>query len=381
MRILRFGVAAVCLLLLAWTLPSAIACIFCSEERGPTLNEDFGKAEIVLLGTCHNPRLGSGGLEDSATDFLIEEVVKAKDQKYKVGDKIVLPRYIADVKSKHLIFADIYKGKPDFYRGVPTSPNSSLTKYLKGALALQDKKPGERLRYFFDYLNSPELEIALDSYREFAKADYKDYRDMAKTLPSATIVSWINDPKTPVYRLGLFSSLLGHCGGPEEGKLLRKAIDDPEKRKGSGVDGMMAGLVMIDGKDGWDFLSARMLDPKQDFQFRYSVFRTAKFLWNDRPDVVPKESLVKSLGGLVQVRDMSDFAIDELRRWKQWQYTQPILDLWGQKGFELNVIRRAITRFAMRSPEPAAQTFLADLRKRDPEWVQDVEDLLKLEPN
>jgi len=87
------------------------------------------------------------------------------------------------------------------------------------------------------------------------------------------------------------------------------------------------------------------------------------------------------MGGLTLSPDMADFAIDELRKWKRWEYTQPILDLFDKKSHSLNVIRRAVTRFALRSPEPAAAAFVAEQRRRDAEWVKDVEDLLKLEPS
>ncbi len=380
MNILRTAFAILVVLTVTLLVPPADACLFCSEQRGPTLTDDFSKAAAVLVGTCINPKLGANGLEDSSTEFIVEEVIKSHDS-IKGAKKIVLPRFIADVKNKHVLFADVYKGKLDFYRGVPLEADSGMVTYLKGAFALQDKDKGERLRFFFDYLNFPEYEIALDAYREYAKADYKDYEAMAKTLPTTKLVAWITDPKTPAYRLGLFSSLLGHCGGPEEAKLLKKLIDDPEKRKGSGVDGMMAGLVMIDPKGGWAFLSGHMVDPKQDFQFRYSAFRTARFLWETRPDLVPKEILVKSMAGVIDSPDMSDFAINELGKWKRWEYTQPILDLFDKKTHSLSVIRRAIARFAMRSPEPAAKAFLAEQRRRDPEWVKDVEDLLNLESN
>lgn len=380
MNFLRAGCVALFLLALALIVPSADACLFCSEQRGPTLADDFSKAAAVIVGTCSNPKRGAGGLDDSSTEFIIDDIVKPhpllKDQK-----KIVLPRFIADTKNRHIIFADVYKDKLDFYRGVPIESDSVMVKYLTGAYAVQDKSPGERLRYYFDYLNYPEYEIALDAYREYAKADYKDYQQMAKTLPVSKLVTWINDPATPAYRLGLFASLLGHCGGPEEVKLLKKTINDPEKRKGSGVDGMMAGLVMLDPKGSWAFLSEQMLDPKQDFQYRYSVFRTARFLWETRTDLVPKEELVKSMGGLIQSTDMADFAIDELRKWKRWEYTPAILDLFDKKSHSLNVIRRSIARFAMRTSDPAGAKFIAEQRRRDAEWVQDVEDLLKLESN
>lgn len=193
-------------------------------------------------------------------------------------------------KNKFLVFCDVYKGTLDPYRGVELPADTQMVKYLTGAVALAKSPQPERLRFYFDHLNSPEIEIALDAYREYAKADYKDYKDMAKKLPVKTLVGWLEDPKTPPYRYGLYASLLGHCGGPEQAKLLKKMIEDPEKRRGSGVDGMMAGMVMIEPKEGWAYLSDLMLNEKQDFTLRYSVFRTARFLWDNRPDLVPRHA-------------------------------------------------------------------------------------------
>lgn len=372
----RLGVALGIFFALGLSL--AESCPFCSEQRGPTLTEDFAKAQVVLLGTCVNPKLGATGLEDSTTELIIEEIVKPHEAVQGLK-KVLLTRYISDSKNKHLVYADVYKGKLDCYRGQPLDANSSMVKYLKGAAALQGKPPAERLRYFFDYLNFPEYEISLDAYREFAKADYNDYKDMAKKLPASSISAWMQDPKTPGFRLGLFGSLLGLCGGPDDARLLKKLLSDPETRKGTGLEGMMVGLVTIDPKDGWDFLSGQMLDSKQDFPYRYCIFRAARFLWEVRPDLVSKDRLAKDMGALVQAADMSDFAIDELRKWKRWEFTEPILELAGKKSHNLNVIRRAITRYMLQSPRPEAAAYIAAQRQRDPEWVQDVVDLLKLE--
>jgi hypothetical protein len=380
MTTLRASIAILLTLAVAYLAPATHACLFCSEQRGPTLAEDFSKAAIVMVGTCVNPKIGPNGIDDSTTDFIVDEIVKSHES-VKDKKKIVLPRYIADTQAKYVIFADVYKGNLDFYRGVPITPDSAMVKYLKGTIAVQDKKQPERLRFFFDYLNFPEYEIALDAYREYAKADYKDYESMAKSLPREVLANWIKDPKTPSYRLGLFASLLGHCGNAADAKLLRSALDDPEKNKGSGVDGIMAGLVMIDPKNGWAYLSGRMLDEKEEFTSRYCAFRTARFLWETRPDLVPKEELVKSMGSLIESKDMADFAIDELRKWKRWEFTKPILGLWDKETHKLNVIKRSIGRFMLRSPDSAAAAFMAQQRKRDADWVKDVEDLLSLEPN
>ena len=52
----------------------------------------------------------------------------------------------------------------------------------------------------------------MDAYKEFANADYKEYRPMAKNLSADKLAKWLQDPDTAQFRFGLYASLLGHCG-------------------------------------------------------------------------------------------------------------------------------------------------------------------------
>jgi len=361
-----------------WTM-ATFACPFCSEERGPTLVGDFNQAAMVLLGTFSNPVLGKGGLEDGTTDFTIEQVLKSNDI-IKNKKVITLPRYLPNPKkNKFVVFCDVYKGSIDPYRGVEVQPNSDLVKYLTGAVAVKEKSSADRLRYCFDFLNSAEFDVAIDAYREFAKADYKEYKDMAKNLPPDTIAGWLKDPMTPPYRYGLYASLMGHCGKEAHGKLLRSMIDDPEKRKGSGIDGLLAAYIMLEPKEGWTYLTNLLKDGNQEFLLRYAGLRTLRFFWDQRPDLIPQKGLVDGMSMILSQSDMADFAIEDLRKWHQWQLTDNILDLYGKKTHYVPVIKRAILRFALQSPQTSAATFVREQRKRDADWVKDTEELLKLE--
>jgi hypothetical protein len=364
---------------LTWYAVTASACPFCSEERGPTLVGDFNQAAMVLVGTFSNPMLGKGGLEDGTTDFTIEHVLKSNDI-IKNKKMLTLPRYLPNAKkNQFVVFCDVYKGNIDPYRGVEVQPGSDLVKYLTGAVSLKEKSSAERLRYCFDFLNSTEFDVAIDAYREFAKADYKEYKDMAKKLPPGTIAGWLRDPKTPPYRYGLYASLLGHCGTREDGKLLRQMIDDPEKRKGSGIDGLLAAYLMLDLKEGWSYLTALLANSNEEFLLRYAGLRTLRFLWDQRPDLVGKKDLVQGMKLLLSQNDMADFAVEDLRKWHQWEMTDQVLDLYGKKGYDIPVIRRAILRFALQSPQTRAAAFVREQRQRDGDWVKDTEELLKLE--
>jgi hypothetical protein len=358
----------------------AVACPFCTEQKGATLIEDYKQATLVLYGKFINPKLEP----EERSDLVIEKVVY--DPKKIVANKkvVTLPKYVQNVKSKYLIFCDVYKGKLDPYRGVELAGDADVVKYLQGAVDAdrKDKSIGARLRYCFDYLDSPELEISLDAYREFANADYKDYKDMAKKLPADKIAGWLK--KAPAYRYGLYASLLGHCGTARHAELLRKMLDDPEKRAGSGVDGLLVAYTMLDKAKGYSYLRALLGNAKEEFTVRYSGLKAVNFLWEVRPDLVKKKDLLAGLGLLLEQPDIADFAIEDLRKWKVWEMADKVLALTEgkyRKSHDAQVIRRSILRYALSCPKKIkkAAAYVEAERKRDKEYVEEVEDLLKLE--
>lgn len=370
------------LVMLIWAavvLPSS-SCPFCSEQQGPTLVGDFAQASMVLYGTFTNPKAGGNGLDGGTTDFVIEKVLKPHDYLKTVNNKtITLPRHVPFAKNKYLVYIDIFKGNLDPYRGVEVQPGSDMIKYLEGAIKLQGGPAPERLRYCFDFLNSPDFDVAMDAYREYAKADYKEYSEMAKKLPAKVVAGWLQDPKTPAYRYGLYSSLLGHCGDAKDAKLLRSMIEDPEKRKGSGIDGMLAAYIMLQPKEGWAYLKDMLKNDKQDFMFRYACLRTVRFLWDQRPDLMSQKELVGGMALVLDQPDMADFGIEDLRRWHRWEMTDQVLGLFELKTHSVPVVKRAVLRFALASPDSKARAFVESQRKRDADWVRDTEELLKLE--
>lgn len=382
MNRLRLPALALAVLGVVGLTNPAQTCPFCMAERGSTMLDDYGKASLVVLGSFSNARLKNGFAGEGETDFDIEQVIKPHEI-LKGVKKITVPQYKNFPKAKFVLFCDVYKGRIDPYRADPVSEGSELIKYFTGAVKVKDRPLPERLRYCFPYLNSPEFEVSLDSYREFAAADYKEYRDMASKLDPKVLVGWLEDAKTPPYRFGLYSSLLGHCGkAPEHGEFLRKLIENSDRHKGSGLDGMMAGYIMIQPKEGWSYVEKSILaNAKADFQTRYAALRAIRFLSSQRPDLVPKKSLIGGMMEAAEFPDIADFAIEDLRKWHCWEMTDPILKLATRKTHQVGVIQRATLRFALQSPTKSAAAYVAEQRKRDPDQVRDTEEILKLEPD
>jgi hypothetical protein len=387
-RIRRLAFVLGVLCVLAWLTQSTVTraassaeCPFCSMQ-GQTLVGDIGQASMVLYGTFTNAQLNGNGQDGGTTDLAIEAVIKKHEI---LGDqkKITLPRYIPPAekgaKVKFLVFCDVFKGAIDPYRGVPVAADSDMVKYLEGAMACKDKQIGDRLRFYFDYLDNKEPEVSNDAYKEFGNADYKDYKEMAKHLPAAKIAKWLEDPETPAFRYGLYASMLGHCGTDKDAQVLRKMLDDPTKRTGSGVDGILAGYFMLEPKPGMELLEGIMKDTQADFMYRYAALRAARFIWDARPDLAGKSKLTASVEQLLAQPDIADLAIEDLRKWSQWNAADQVFKLKGLKSHDVPIIKRSILRYALSCPGPKAAEIVAEWRKADPETVKDMEELIKLE--
>lgn len=358
----------------------APACEFCSMQ-GQTLLDDVNQAAMVLFGKLANARLDAKGeAGQGTTELHIEAVIKKHPI---LGDRkvLVLPRYLPTdgTASKFLIFCDVYKGKIDPYRGVPVKSSNDVARYLQGAVAIRDKPVPVRLRYYFDFLDNPDIEIANDAYKNFANADEKDFQPMAKGLPADKVARWLQDPGTPSFRYGLYASMLGHCGKPEHAAVLRRLLDDAQKRLNSGVDGMLAGYTMLRPDDGWAYIRGILADPTREFGLRYAALRAARFFYLKRPDLVDRKKTVEGVCQLLNDPNIADLAIEDLRKWSCWEAAERVLALFDRPSHDVPILRRAILKYALACPLPRAAAFVQTARKKDADLVADTEEWLRLE--
>jgi hypothetical protein len=355
------------------------ACSLCASLMDQkTFREDAALSKILLFGTLANPKLATGG--GGTTEFNITATLKSDPA---LGDKkmLELPRYlpVSDPKDppRFLLFCDVYKGKLDFFRGTSVK-SAGAVDYVKGALALDPKDRPRVLRYYFDFLENPDKEIANDAFLEFAKASDVELGQVAAKLSPEKLRGWLKDPQTPDSRLGLYAFLLGACGGDAEAAFLRKLLDEPTDRTKAAFDGILGGYINLRPREGWDLAMTLLKDEKKPFTIRFAVVRTLRFYHNWKPDD-SKEYVQRGLRVILSQGDLADMAIEDLRRWQVWDLTSEVLGLYGKKGFDAPIVRQAILRYALSCPktDTAAATFVAERRKQDPELVKDAEDALK----
>lgn len=371
---------------LAGSESSAEACKFCCGHKVLTLRQEAAGAKVVLFGTIGKSRLGQDsrgnptpeGVEGT-TDFLIEKVVRTTPL---VGEAklIELPRYLQAIpgQEKFLIFADVHKGRLDPYRGMVTSPTT--VDYLNGLLTLDQKNSRLILAHAFRHLEHPDKVIADDAFAEFEQAEYKDLREVAPTLLPDLLARWLADPKVPLARKGLYALLLGHCGREQDARLLRKLLDDAAVKENPVFERVLVGYTLLCPSEGWARIHQAIGDESQAFLLRYQGMRAIRFFWDMRPEIVARKDLKDAMGLLLNQPDISDLAIEDLRRRGQWDTTASILALRQKEAFwKAPVMRRSIVRFALCCPLPAAAQLIGELRKSDTEFVQDVEEGLQWE--
>jgi hypothetical protein len=360
-------------------VPPCPACPFCAAQ-GQTLTKEVNQAAFVVFGTMQNPRLGADGIEGT-TELVIEDIVKPHPV---LNDKKVLslPRYIPASKVKFLVFCDYFKERVDPYRGIPIKEKDIAT-YLKGATSLDEKDVPTRLEFFFPYMEHAEAEISTDAYKEFAAADAKDVlvfiEKTDRARMRASLEQWLRNPDTGAYKFGLYGYLLGLCGTPEDADVLLDLLNDPARGLVSGIDGVLAGYITLQPKEGWSYLTELLNRPKSDFTRRYAALRTLRFFWEYPNPHISKKDVLTAMSVLLDQGDIADLAIEDLRKWQQWDQLDKVLSLAKLESHAVPIVQRAILRYALSSEEDRAKSYVEEVRKKDPHRVKDVEELLRLD--
>ncbi len=361
------------------------ACSLCDGSlltASPTFRQESAlpSARVILHGTASNPRTSLDG--KGRTDLVVKTVLRGEGA-FKQVRSLVLPRYLPvdDPKAPphYLIFCDIDGKKLDPYRGVPLKGGLRTVEYVKKALQMDAKKPADNLAFFFRHLDDADPEVARDAFLEFAKASDSQILAAAPKLDRTKLRGWLEDPSTHRQRLGVYALLLGACGQPADAAYLRKLLEGKDERYNSASDGILAGYIQLEPRKGWELAHAILADGRKPLLLRLGVLRTLRFYHGAQP----KESLpqvLKAMRTLLAQGELADLAVEDLRRWQIWDLTPEVLRVYGRKGYDAPLLKRAIIRYALCCrPTTESKEFLAQRRASESDVVSEVEEFLKLE--
>lgn len=364
------------LIALLGSLPESRACTFCSGpiRSQPTLRMRYAAAKLVIQGTLKNPRFDPD-TDRGFTDFHFGTVLK-DDPARKNTTSLTLPQYlpvIGGTPPDYLVFCDAIDGKLEPQPGLASRP--VLVEYLKAAAALDPKNTAKALAFFFRHLDSTDATVSADAFLEFARASDADILQAAAAFDPAVVRKLIAKPETPLERLGVYAFLLGSCGKAEDAAFLGTMLKQeplPE-RTASAFGGLLAGFILLDAKAGWPLAASILADENRGIAVRFSVIGTVRFFQATRGAECRAEVL-KCCAAILPSSDLSDQAIDDLRRWGWWDLTKDVLAKYGKPTHSAPLVKRGLVRYALQCPEAEAKAFIAALREKEPKLVKDVED-------
>lgn len=379
------------------SIDSVEACPFC---RAPSLSlaEQMEQSDVVVRVKWKG---GTKPTEESAGETLYEvvDVAKGPSAQVKKGDTIKLVRYRAGKETdQFVLMATIGKS---LEWGSPLEVSKMGYDYMVKA-PKPKVTPTTRLKYFMRYLEHPDILISNDAYAEFAAARYQDIVPLKDEMPRDKIRKLVMNSNTPVTRLGFYGLLLGLCGTDADAELMRQKITAPSTDFRLGIDGVMAGYLLLAGDKALDVIDRTKLLAKHQvdadgkllldkdgkkqpvpFSETYAAIQALRFMWNYAEDRIPKDRLRKSMRILLSQPDVTDLVIADLARWKDWSVVDRLMELYGDDDYDIPTIKRAIIRFMVfcskdvpdGKPIPPnakkAQQYLAQLEMSDPKLVRE----------
>ncbi len=339
---------------LASSYANANFCPFC-DAPSLTLAEQLEQAQHLLLANWTG---GEEPTDESAgtAQFKVIEVGKSEDSAFKVDDNIALPQYLAGDKTALYILMGPSTKLIDWH--VPSEADRSAWDYIsKLPMPVEgEKEKIERLAYFLEYLQHPQMTVSNDAYAEFAAAPYEIIKPLSDRMPRNKLRKWVMDEDTPVTRLGLYGLLLGLCGKDEDATAMKEKILHPDADFRLGIEGVMSGYLIITGEDGLKVLEESKMqsktytnkdgeEKKLPFSETYAAMQTLRFMWSYEPDRIPKARLKQSMRTLLNRSELADLVIADLSRWKDWGIQDELLAMYDDEDFDIPSIKRAIVRY------------------------------------
>ncbi len=348
----------------------------CFPTQVKTLREVADDSKFVAVGRAESVRDTPNG---HTTEIRLTKFIKGHPT-IRVETVIQVPHLVPIPDPKNppqlLVFGSIENGKPNIDRGEQLT--SALLEYFNGSLAIDVKDRVKLMRHAFAYLEHEEGSIRDDAFHTFRNSTDPDIREAGQHLSAVKLRGWLQAESTRGERIRMYAFLLAHCGEKADAALLRKCLDKWVKGEPSGfLDGALTAFTILDPKAGWAYTCELCKSQDTPFTFRYAALSSACYFHNTHPGVLTQDEVRGLLELFLKQDDMADMPIEDLRKWKDWTFTEEILGLYNKKGFDEPLVRRAIIKYAICCPDPSAAKLIAELRAADPKRIAFWENVLK----
>jgi hypothetical protein len=356
------------------------------------IRQDAKDAHVIVTAWLVQNRLGADMLEGDSTFQIIDSIREHRD--WKPGPRFTINRHVplhADKPPQAmLMFADIHKGKIDFYRGIQVADPKVTADYLRSLLSIPEEDFSRRLAYCFKHFDSAEPEVVQDAFREMSLAEPGELIRAGKGVDADLVKKKLLSATTPARQLGVLALLLAGCGKCDDVQVIRKLLDQIEGRPlaglpqghqavGMSLDPALIAFAVMAPELGFAELRSTIANPKRTFMHRYGALRAARYLWENPIKPIDRAAVAHAIATLLDQEDIADLGVDDLRRFERWDFADQVLAL--PEKFEPAIIQRAVLRFTLAIPKPhkKAEAYLNFMRAVNREAVEAAEETLKLE--
>jgi hypothetical protein len=361
--------------------------IWCGIEV-PTVRQMVDGGHIVVVGKWVSVEKPIPHQTVGRTKYQVVQITQDTQKTLEGKTEFVLERYWPGEPGNLFLLYDSQARKGEWNTPVPISRTS--LGYIKEVAALHviDDK---WLEFFVSYLEDPDPFVANDAYREVEEFSFKEIQAISSKLPREKLHNWVKSDATE-YRRGLYSLLLGLCGDDEDAALLADFIKKAAKESRPGIDGVMCGYLLLQGKNVLKLLDETKLKASNEAPFgeTYAAMRALYFAWEHTD--IPRDRLKKSMRLLLDHPILADLAIGYLTHWKDWEVQDRVVELYDLAAFNpparKQTIQLAVLRYLLTcgkdSPENAdgnpseehamtAEKHLGTLREKDSATVKQAE--------
>ncbi len=344
------------------------ACPFCGVV-GESLAERRDRAAALAVGEPAGPvRNGADGLPRQPLEIV--QLLRRDDALAATAGGMVEARVPGPISGTALLFAD---GDQRDAAWSAIAADETLLGHVIAAPPITEPA-AERLRWFAARLEHADPAIAADAFTEFGRAPYAAVRAVADAFDIDTLRRWINELAIDQRRRGFYGLALGLAGAAAEptGKTrareaLRAAIAAPADDFRAGFDGLLGGLLVVEGADGLDTIeSLGLLDATARPVDQRHVLSALRFAWENLAGTVPRSRIAAATARLTAAPVVAADATIDLARYAHWDAVDAVAALWHALGDDDPLVRRAVAGYLTACPLPRARTHLEALRAGDP---------------
>jgi hypothetical protein len=358
------------LVLVAATPTPATACPFCLAIE-PTLAQRRESAAAVALGEA------AGRGDGKSQPYRLHTIFKGPPE-LKKRTSVDADSPEAKAGKLAILFATTDEPKArevDRWDWSTAFANEVLLGYFAAAPDLR-QPPAQRLAYFAGYLEHADRDIARDAYLEFAHAPYEDVLAVADKFDFAAVRRWLASEGVPDERKGFYGLVLGlakrDTDKADNRALLKRLILEDRSDFRAGFDGMLAGYLLLSGREGLEQVASRYLSNTgaKHGDVRH-VTSALRFYYEYGPSEL-QGAIARSLMPLVDRPEFAAATIIDLARWQRWETLDRVAAVYSRRDSD-GPTRRAVVAFLTACTKPEALTALEQLRKSDPDGVRAIE--------